>query len=112
MQSLWRNNHVELWCEDEKVTISGAIIVSILSTESMMNYHAAKAKVKKVEHQPKNIIMMVMDGTSSTATTLARWYKGAPLTLDQIVTGGVRTFSAESAITDSAPAKNSFSNWK
>ena len=81
MQSLWRNNHVELWCEDEKVTISGAIIVSILSTESMMNYHAAKAKVKKVEHQPKNIIMMVMDGTSSTATTLARWYKGAPLTL-------------------------------
>ena len=45
-----------------------------------------------------------MDGTSSTATTLARWYKGAPLTLDQIVTGGVRTFSAESAITDSAPA--------
>ena len=47
MQSLWRNNHVELWCEDEKVTISGAIIVSVLSTESMMNYHAAKAKVKK-----------------------------------------------------------------
>ena len=54
---------------------------------------------------------MVMDGTSSTAATLARWYKGAPLTLDQIVTGGVRTFSAESAITDSAPA-NSISNWK
>ena len=88
----------------KKLLLVGAIIVSILSTESMMNYHAAKAKVKKVEHQPKNIIMMVMDGTSSTATTLARWYKGAPLTLDQIVTGGVRTFSAESAITDSAPA--------
>ena len=47
MQSLWRNNHVELWCEDEKVAISGTIIVSVLSTESMMNYHAAKAKVKK-----------------------------------------------------------------
>ncbi|PER33682.1 alkaline phosphatase [Bacillus thuringiensis] len=88
----------------KKLLLVGAIIVSVLSTESMMNYHAAKAKVKKVEHQPKNIIMMVMDGTSSTATTLARWYKGAPLTLDQIVTGGVRTFSAESAITDSAPA--------
>ena len=56
--------------------------------------------------------MMVMDGTSSTATTLARWYKGHRLRWDQIVTGGVRTFSAESAITDSAPAKNSFSNWK
>ena len=76
MQSLWRNNHVELWCEDEKLLLVAAIIVSVLSTESMMNYHAAKAKVKKVEHQPKNIIIMVMDGTSSTAATLARWYKG------------------------------------
>ena len=47
---------------------------------------------------------MVMDGTSSTATTLARLYKGKPLALDEIVTGGVRTYSAESAITDSAPA--------
>lgn len=45
-----------------------------------------------------------MDGTSSSATTLARWYKGAPLALDQIVTGGVRTYSAESATTDSASA--------
>ena len=53
MQSLWRNNHVELWCEDEKLLLVAAIIVSVLSTESMMNYHAAKAKVKKVEHQPK-----------------------------------------------------------
>ena len=48
--------------------------------------------------------MMVMDGTSSSATTLARLYKGKPLALDEIVTGGVRTYSAESAITDSAPA--------
>ena len=47
--------------------------------------------------------MMVMDGTSSSATTLARLYKGKPLALDEIVTG-VRTYSAESAITDSAPA--------
>ena len=37
----------------KKLLLVGAIIVSILSTESMMNYHAAKAKVKKVEHQPK-----------------------------------------------------------
>ncbi|MEM5660669.1 hypothetical protein AAHB62_07955 [Bacillus cereus] len=43
----------------KKLLLVAAIIVSVLSTESMMNYHAAKAKVKKVEHQPKNIIMMV-----------------------------------------------------
>lgn len=45
-----------------------------------------------------------MDGTSSSATTLARLYKGKPLALDEMVTGGVLTYSAESAITDSAPA--------
>ncbi|HDX9613780.1 TPA: alkaline phosphatase [Bacillus toyonensis] len=86
------------------ILLVSTVTLSVLSTESMMNYQAAEAKVKKVEHQPKNIIMMVMDGTSSSATTLARLYKGAPLALDEIVTGGVRTYSAESAITDSAPA--------
>ncbi|PGA89732.1 alkaline phosphatase [Bacillus toyonensis] len=86
------------------ILLVSTVTLSVLSTESMMNYQAAEAKMKKVEHQPKNIIMMVMDGTSSSATTLARLYKGAPLALDEIVTGGVRTYSAESAITDSAPA--------
>lgn len=31
----------------KKLLLVGAIIVSVLSMESMMNYHAAKAKVKK-----------------------------------------------------------------
>ncbi len=31
----------------KKLLLVGAIIVSVLSTESMMNYHSAKAKVKK-----------------------------------------------------------------
>lgn len=63
--------------------------------------HAEDGKVK-------NVIMMVMDGTSSTATTLARWYKGSNLALDEMVTGGFRTYSSESAITDSAPAATAF----
>ena len=45
-----------------------------------------------------------MDGTSSTATTLARWYKGAPLTLGSNCNRRCSYVSAESAITDSAPA--------
>ncbi|PFN04605.1 MULTISPECIES: alkaline phosphatase [Bacillus cereus group] len=83
-----------------------AIIVALgsLSTGNIMNDNEVKAEVQQVEQRPKNVIMMVMDGTSSSAVTLARWYKGAPLALDQIVSGGVRTYSAESAITDSAPA--------
>ncbi|MFN2745430.1 MULTISPECIES: alkaline phosphatase [Bacillus] len=80
-------------------TLAGAVALGSAGTGS-----AAMETAKKKEPKAKNVIMMVMDGTSSTATTLARWYKGEPLALDQIVTGGVRTFSAESAITDSAPA--------
>jgi len=56
----------------------------------------------------KNVIVLMMDGTSSTHTTLARWYKGAPLALDEMVTGGVRTYCADSIITDSAPAATAF----
>ncbi|MGN9864823.1 alkaline phosphatase [Bacillus swezeyi] len=81
-------------------TLAGAVALGSAGTGSTAMETAKKKEDKKV----KNVIMMVMDGTSSTATTLARWYKGEPLALDQIVTGGVRTFSAESAITDSAPA--------
>ncbi|PEC85342.1 alkaline phosphatase [Bacillus cereus] len=87
-----------------KKIIGLMITLSMLGTGIIMKDSEIKAETKKGEHQPKNIIMMVMDGTSSTATTLARLYKGKPLALDEIVTGGVRTYSAESAITDSAPA--------
>jgi alkaline phosphatase len=52
----------------------------------------------------KNVIFMIMDGTNSDIVTLSRWYKGAGLNLDRILVGGVRTYSGESAITDSAAA--------
>ncbi|MRX73680.1 alkaline phosphatase [Bacillus lacus] len=80
------------------IALAGTVAVgSLLSGTSS---YSAKQK----EPEAKNVIMMVMDGTSAGATTLARWYKGGPLEMDSIVTGGVRTHSAESAITDSAPA--------
>lgn len=52
----------------------------------------------------KNVIFMVMDGTNADVITLARHYKGEPLALDSILTGGVKTYSFQSAITDSAAA--------
>ncbi|MCY8087868.1 alkaline phosphatase [Bacillus sonorensis] len=82
------------------ITLAGAVALGSAGTGSA----AMETAKKKEDRKAKNVIMMVMDGTSSTATTLARWYKGEPLALDSIVTGGVRTYSAESAITDSAPA--------
>lgn len=53
----------------------------------------------------KNVIIMVPDGTGVTHTTAARWYQGGkPLAMDEMAAGLVRCYSAESAITDSAPA--------
>ena len=52
----------------------------------------------------RNVIVLVGDGMGSTHTTLARWYKGAPLSLDAMYVGGMRTYSADSLITGSAPA--------
>ncbi|MGE7869411.1 alkaline phosphatase [Bacillus paramycoides] len=86
------------------LTLASTITLGSLAAGGMMSGNEVKAVAKKAAKQPKNVIIMVMDGTSSSVITLARWYKGAPLALDQIVSGGVRTYSAESAITDSAPA--------
>ncbi|WP_409276239.1 alkaline phosphatase [Neobacillus sp. SCS-31] len=82
------------------VSVAAAVAVSSLGFAGYTNLTEAKDKKK----QPTNVIMMVMDGTSVGATSLARWYKGENLAMDEIVIGGVRTHSAESAITDSAPA--------
>src|SRR5690606_28123877 len=79
------------------LTLAGAITVSaIVPTQA--------AEPKKEAEKPKNVIMLVMDGSSDNVSTISRWYKGEPLALDSILTGAARTYSAESAITDSAPA--------
>nr|WP_205184894.1 alkaline phosphatase [Metabacillus iocasae] len=87
------------------VTLASAVALGSFGFSQFSPQTEAKNEGKKVKpEEAKNVIMMVMDGTSSSATTLARWYKGAPLHMDQLVAGGVTTYSAESAITDSAPA--------
>jgi alkaline phosphatase len=82
------------------MTLAGSLAIGSLSVINTSD----KAEAKKDPEKAKNVIVLVMDGVSSSATTLARWYKGEPLAMDEILTGGVRTYSAESAITDSAPA--------
>ncbi|WP_375199730.1 alkaline phosphatase [Bacillus sp. RS11] len=74
-----------------------------LSTFSIAQPQVQAAEVEKTT-KPTNVIMLVMDGSSNNAVTLSRWYKGENLAMDEILSGGVRTYSAESAITDSAPA--------
>lgn len=59
-----------------------------------------------VVHKPvKNVILLIPDGMSTDGVTLARWYRGGKaLHLDAMVSGLVRTYSADAAIADSAPA--------
>lgn len=80
--------------------LAGTVAVSSLS---FMQFNT-EAEAKQAKKEPTNVIMLVMDGSSNNAVSLARWYKGESLAMDEILTGGVTTHSAESAITDSAPA--------
>ncbi|MEK4283567.1 alkaline phosphatase [Ureibacillus sp. FSL K6-0165] len=79
--------------------LAGAFTIS-----SIGQVQVKAAETSRENGDSKNVIMLVMDGTSNNAITLARWYKGERLAMDEILTGAVTTYSAESAITDSAPA--------
>lgn len=58
--------------------------------------------------RPRNVIVMIADGCGGEQYTLARWRKGAPLALDAMAVGQVRTHIANSVIADSAPAATAF----
>ena len=61
--------------------------------------------VKVDEKRVKNVILLIPDGQTIAALTLARWYqRGQPLAVDEITTGLVRTYNADTPIADSAPA--------
>lgn len=59
----------------------------------------------------KNVIIMIPDGTSVSGVTLARWIynDGAPLNLDEIASGLVRTYNSDTPIADSAPGGTALS---
>jgi len=60
-----------------------------------------------------NVILMIPDGMSVTATTLARWYSGHNLAMDELAAGLVRTYSSDAIIADSAPAGSAYATgWK
>ena len=56
----------------------------------------------------KNVILMLSDGTGPEGWPLIRWIKGAPLNVDTILAGAVRTYGADSIITDSAPGATAY----
>jgi alkaline phosphatase len=61
----------------------------------------------------KNIILMIPDGMNLGATTLARWYSGRDLAMDELASGLVRTYSSDAVIADSAAAGSAYATgWK
>ncbi|MDX9842734.1 MAG: alkaline phosphatase [Aquabacterium sp.] len=56
----------------------------------------------------RNVIFMMSDGTPNEAWALTRWIKGTRLASDDILTGAVQTYGADSIITDSAPGGTAF----
>lgn len=58
----------------------------------------------------KNVIVLIPDGCSQSIQTLARWYKGEKLNVDDIQVGVVKHEMANSVITGSAAAATAFSS--
>lgn len=53
---------------------------------------------------PKNVIIMIPDGTGHASLTVTRQLKDAPLALDAAIYGIISTRSADNSVTDSAAA--------
>ncbi len=60
------------------------------------------------EARIKNVIILVPDGCSQSVQTLARWYSGKPLQVDEMMAGTISTYSTDSVITDSSSAATAF----
>ncbi|KAJ4457566.1 putative alkaline phosphatase [Paratrimastix pyriformis] len=60
------------------------------------------------DDKPKNVIFLIVDGCGMEHYTISRWFKGAPLNIDGLQTGLVRTFIADSVIADSAPSASAY----
>jgi alkaline phosphatase len=81
-----------------------AIVLIIFSNLTSL----AEATKPKDIAKPRNVIVLIADGCGSEMYTLTRWFKGAPLSLDGILVGGVKTYIADSVVADSAPTATAY----
>lgn len=85
--------------------IRGIIAAFLVVAGVTTNIHSSKGDVAYADERgkAKNVIMLIADGMSTEAITLARHTKGDSLAMDEISVGSVITSWANGAITDSAP---------
>lgn len=85
-----------------------AFVCVVLMVIGAVNFNS-KPNVKATSSKAKNVIMLLPDGTSIEATTIARWYNGGEsLAMDEIAVGLTRTYWNEGPITDSAPGGTAY----
>lgn len=85
--------------------IRGIIAAFLVVAGVTTNIHSSKSDVAYANERgkAKNVIMLIADGMSTEAITLARHTKGDSLAMDEISVGSVITSWANGPITDSAP---------
>ena len=85
--------------------IRGIIAAFLVVAGVTTNIHSSKSDVAYANERgkTKNVIMLIADGMSTEAITLARHTKGDSLAMDEISVGSVITSWANGPITDSAP---------
>ena len=85
--------------------IRGIIAAFLVVAGVTTNIHSSKSDVAYANERGKvkNVIMLIADGMSTEAITLARHTKGDSLAIDEISVGSVITSWANGPITDSAP---------
>ena len=81
-----------------------SIAVGSLMGTCAFSPSSAEAETNHDNGKVKNVIFMIPDGFSAAYATHYRWYKGKQSLLDSMFVGMHRTYSASSAVTDSAAA--------
>ncbi|MEK3887202.1 alkaline phosphatase [Bacillus sp. FSL K6-3431] len=90
----------------KKVMAVAAVSTLAIGTLVGVNWSTSMAEAKSQQNngKVKNVIFMVPDGYSASYATNYRWYKGKESTMDSMLVGMHRTYSANTEVTDSAAA--------
>ena len=81
------------------------LAIALIAFSSFAGLASAKTRES---NKPRNVIVLIADGCGSEMYTLARWFKGASLSLDGILVGGVKTYIMDSVVADSAPTATAY----
>ena len=84
--------------------LSAALSLSL--TFFLLGPEASHAQQKKF----KNVIVLIPDGCDEGVLGLARWYKNKMLQVDELASGSVHPYMANSVMTDSAPGGTAFAS--